>query len=94
MRPSAAVGRHCTAGRPEEVELAAGGAVVVGGLLKQVACPNPLALIPVPPFGFSLMSKIMLSGCAVSPANTAATPVTPVPNLSRLNAWRVRQATM
>ena len=36
MRPSAAVGRHCTAGRPEEVELAAGGAVVVGGLLKQV----------------------------------------------------------
>ena len=42
---------------------APGGATVVGGLLKQVACPNPLALMPVPPFGFGLMSKIMLSGC-------------------------------
>jgi hypothetical protein len=36
----------------------------VNGLVPKghAAWPNPLLLIPVPPFGFNVMSKTMLSG--------------------------------
>ena len=42
--------------------------------LVQWGWPKPPALIPVPPLGFGVMSKIMLSGCVASPE----TPLTPM----------------
>ncbi len=42
-------------------------------VLMQVGCPKPPALFPVPPFGFAVISKMMLSGCVASPE----TPPTP-----------------
>src|SRR6185437_11631292 len=68
----------CTAGRVER-----------SGAGEHVGCPNPVALIPVPPLGFGLMSKMMLSGCEGSPETppTAANP-------SKRRVLRVRHATM
>jgi hypothetical protein len=45
---------YCTAGRLDRLEGV--------GLLRQVGWPKPPALIPVPPFGLDVMSKMMLSG--------------------------------
>jgi len=50
-----------------------GGRVSEPKVLIQVGCPKPPALIPVPPFGFGVMSKMMLSGRAGSP-DTPPTP--------------------
>ena len=57
---------HCTAGR---LETAAGV-----GLFRHIGCPNPPLLIPVPPYGFGVMSKIMLSGCLGSPETPPTLP--------------------
>jgi len=45
-------------------------------VFKHLGWPNPLALLPVPPLGFGVMSKMMLSGCAASPAKRLAGPGT------------------
>jgi hypothetical protein len=53
-RGRSAFSQCVTGGRPET-------AAAVGGL-RHVGWPKPLVLIPVPPFGFGLMSKMILSG--------------------------------
>ena len=52
------------------------GNVLGSPVLRQVGWPKPLALFPVPPSGFGVMSKMMLSGCVPSPANRLAGPGT------------------
>lgn len=52
------------------------GRVAEPEVFGHVAWPNPDLLLPVPPFGFGVMSKMMLSGCVESPANRLAGPGT------------------
>ena len=44
-----------------------GGRVEGFPVLIHVGWPKPAELIPVPPLGLGVMSKMMLSGCAGSP---------------------------
>ncbi len=44
-----------------------GGRVADPDVFRHVGWPNPDLLMPVPPFGFGSMSKMMLSGRAGSP---------------------------
>src|SRR5260370_35199391 len=53
-----------------------GGRVADPAVFKHVGWPNPDLLLPVPPFGFAAISKMMLSGCVGSPANRLAGPGT------------------
>src|SRR4029453_14613473 len=64
-----------------------GGSVLEPDVLRHVGCPNPPALIPVPPLGLSFISKMMLSGRAASPE----TPPTPL-KWSKPRLFRTRQA--
>src|SRR2546421_3584882 len=63
--PTCPVNQGSTTGRVPEPEV-----------FGHVAWPNPDLLLPVPPFGFAMISKMMLSGCVESPANRLAGPGT------------------
>src|SRR6267378_2934737 len=43
-----------------------GGRVADPAVFRHVGWPNPDSLTPVPPFGFCMMSKMILSGCVES----------------------------
>jgi len=68
--------KHCVTGGRDV------GLCVVGltsGLFRHRGWPNPLALLPVPPLGLGVMSKMILSGWVVSPAKMGARPLIGAP---------------
>ena len=47
---------------PQNAYFCTAGSLLGSPVFKHLGWPNPLALFPVPPLGFAVMSKIMLSG--------------------------------